>query len=75
MCVCKDGKGAKQMNQESERKNMKGNSKEKVSEDRCLIPEACKFVSMCVKLSIIHLGFISHSTCVYWVSAVRATPF
>lgn len=42
------------MNQESERKkNMKENSKEKVSVDRCLIPEACKFVSMCVKLSII----------------------
>lgn len=32
---------------------MKENSKEKVSVDRCLIPEACKFVSMCVKLSII----------------------
>lgn len=32
---------------------MKGNSKEKVYVDRCLIPEACKFVSMCVKLSII----------------------
>lgn len=32
--------GGKEMKQESERKNIKGNSKEKVSEDSCLIPEA-----------------------------------
>ena len=40
---------------------------EKVSVDRCLIREACKFVSMCVKFSIIHLGFISHSACLLGV--------
>ena len=68
-------RGDKTNEPRSERKTRKGNSMEKVSEDRCLIPEACKFVSMCVKFSIIHLGFISHSACVYWVSAMRATPF
>lgn len=52
---------------------MKGSVKVKVFEHRCLLPKACKFVSMCVKLSVIHFYFINHSTCVYWVPALRLT--
>ena len=45
-------RGDKTNEPRSERKTKKGNSMEKVSEDRCLIPEACKFVSMCVKFPL-----------------------
>lgn len=66
MLVCED-EIDKTNEPKSERKTKKGDSMDKVSEDRCLIPEACKFVSMCVKVTE-HLGFISHLACVYWVS-------